>query len=161
MCRCEIQNIIIIKIWSDNNVWTFECVTKYNLTRFQMADTSVFLAFSRIFFSSFRFLEITMAMWTGSSWNRSCRFLLILRMLCCSRKLLSRAKRPCWSSSCVRRSWNLTVARESWYAAVSLKGAESSSLSDLLITDRVVAWRETQKGENTLMNHFNGYSVIV
>lgn len=31
--------------------------------------------------------------------NLTCRFLLILRMLCCSRKLFSRAKRLCWSSS--------------------------------------------------------------
>lgn len=112
--------------------------------------TSELFTVARIFCSSFRFLEMIMAMWTGSSWNRSwrdnhsklnhqhlklkrhitqiktvcsltCRFLLILRMLCCSRKLFSRAKRLCWSSSWARRSWNRTVARESCTATVSLR----------------------------------------
>lgn len=118
--------------------------------------TSVLFAVSRILCSSFRFLEIIMAMCTGSSWNRSCRdvhskhstycsysviqchkndglsqyerrcrltcrFLLILRMLCCSRNLFSRAKRLCWSSNWARRSWNRTIARESCNATVSLE----------------------------------------
>lgn len=51
----------------------------------------------------------------------TCRFLLIFRMLCCNRKLLSRAKRLCWSSSWARRSWKRTVASDSWNATVSLR----------------------------------------
>lgn len=35
----------------------------------------------------------------GVGGTRTCRFLLIFRMLCCSRKLFSSAKRLCWSSS--------------------------------------------------------------
>lgn len=35
--------------------------------------TSILFAEARIFCSSFRFLEMIMAMWTGSSWNRSWR----------------------------------------------------------------------------------------
>lgn len=105
---------------------SFQLHLKGSVCRIQ-SFTSMLLAVARIFCSSFRFREMIMAMLTGSSWNRSwresestfrvyhqielnitrrvksrgptCRFLLILRMLCCSRKLFSRAKRLCWSSS--------------------------------------------------------------
>lgn len=60
----------------------------------------------------------------------TCRFLLILRMLCCSRNLFSRAKRLCWSSNWARRSWNRTLARESCNATVSLERNISKSLPD-------------------------------
>uniref|UniRef100_A0A0E9W656 Uncharacterized protein n=1 Tax=Anguilla anguilla TaxID=7936 RepID=A0A0E9W656_ANGAN len=59
------------------------------------------------------------AMCTGSSWKLSCRFRFILRILCCIRKLFSRANLLYWSSNWAKRSWNRTVARETLVAARS------------------------------------------
>lgn len=66
----------------------------------------------------------------------TCRFLLIFRILCCSRNLFSRAKRLCWSSNWARRSWNRTLARESCSATVSLQRHNISSLADVPNTSR-------------------------
>lgn len=52
--------------------WLFPAPFKGSVCRIQ-SFTSMLLAVARIFCSSFRFLEMIMAMLTGSSWNRSWR----------------------------------------------------------------------------------------